>query len=298
MHVRICELPQPHPIYLLPPHEHLSSVLRRTFAPRAPPHVVHTSFAWLGHGALVPRADAAAFLALLHALNASATELRMADNYFALLANRIPEAWLDQGIELGGGQPFTVGSEGDERNKRHFRRAAEFLDQISGCRGEDCSAWTYANLSAVIAPGVERDRLTKAACRGRFCVLETNIRLLPELDHIADRAQDVLEVETRNTAALGGDGHLRYVDFALSHAVDGSLTTAFKSRGRASVKRCRIRVLTVRLQTLRRVIISLWTFCRRSHQQSHSGLYSWSTPARCRSCSPARFRHLLMVFTG
>lgn len=44
----------------------------------------------------------------------------MADNYYTILSNRIPEIWFDQSIELGGGQPFTVGSEGDERNNRHM----------------------------------------------------------------------------------------------------------------------------------------------------------------------------------
>jgi hypothetical protein len=53
-------------------------------------------------------------------LNASAEDLRMADNYFTLLSNTFPEIWFDQGIELGGGQPFTVGEEGNERNRKHI----------------------------------------------------------------------------------------------------------------------------------------------------------------------------------
>ena len=44
----------------------------------------------------------------------------MADNYYTILGNRVPEIWFDHGIELGGGKPFTVGSEGDERNNRHM----------------------------------------------------------------------------------------------------------------------------------------------------------------------------------
>lgn len=45
--------------------------------------------------------------------------MKMADNYYTILSNRVPEVWFDQGVELGGGQPFTVGVEGDERNDRH-----------------------------------------------------------------------------------------------------------------------------------------------------------------------------------
>lgn len=60
------------------------------------------------------------FLALLQHLNLSKGELEMADNYFTILRNDFPEVWIDQGIELGGGQPFTVGSEGEQRNRHHI----------------------------------------------------------------------------------------------------------------------------------------------------------------------------------
>lgn len=49
-------------------------------------------------------------------------EKQMADNYFSILQEHggVTTIWVDQGIELGGGQPFTVGTEGDERNRRHI----------------------------------------------------------------------------------------------------------------------------------------------------------------------------------
>lgn len=58
----------------------------------------------------------------MHVLNMSQDEMNMADNYFTLLHNKFPEVWLDQGIELGGGQPFTTGTEGHERNMLHIVR--------------------------------------------------------------------------------------------------------------------------------------------------------------------------------
>lgn len=66
------------------------------------------------------RSLASELLSLLQILNFSREEMRMADNYFSVLRNHPPETWFDQGIELGGGQAFTVGSEGHERNKRHI----------------------------------------------------------------------------------------------------------------------------------------------------------------------------------
>lgn len=121
LHARIVQSPDPHTVYLLPAHEHLTSSLREIHVPDVPAgHSIHTGFAWLGHGSITHRADVTDFLALAHALNLSDSEMKMADNYFAILKNRVPEIWFDQGIELAGGQPFTVGVEGDERNNRHI----------------------------------------------------------------------------------------------------------------------------------------------------------------------------------
>ena len=53
-------------------------------------------------------------------LKLSKEEREMANNYFTILRNTIPEVWFDSGIELGGGMPFTVGNEGIERNYRHI----------------------------------------------------------------------------------------------------------------------------------------------------------------------------------
>jgi hypothetical protein len=71
---------------------------------------------------MIPRSRVVEFLNLLYALNVTNDELNMADNYFTILSNTFTETWFDQGVELGGGQPFSVGVEGDERNKRHIVR--------------------------------------------------------------------------------------------------------------------------------------------------------------------------------
>ena len=102
-------------IHLLPPHEMLSSRLRSVSSGSR----IHTSFAWLGYGTIMPRTMASDFISLLRRLNVTEDTMRMADNYFTILMNTIPETWFDQSMELGGGQPFTVGIEGDERNHRH-----------------------------------------------------------------------------------------------------------------------------------------------------------------------------------
>jgi hypothetical protein len=47
---------------------------------------------------------------LIDDLKFSDEERKMADNYFTILRNDFTEIWHDQGIELGGGQPFTVGT--------------------------------------------------------------------------------------------------------------------------------------------------------------------------------------------
>jgi hypothetical protein len=81
---------------------------------------------------MIPRFRAVEFLDLLHSLNATNEELKMADNYFTILSNTFTETWFDQGVELGGGQPFTVGADGDERNKLQIVR--RLLTSKTTCR--------------------------------------------------------------------------------------------------------------------------------------------------------------------
>lgn len=108
-----------HSIHLLPPHEHLLARLRIFTAQNGS---LTTAFAWLGHGTYLRRSAAKDFLDLLRVLDVTDDEKKMADNYFTILANspKMGEIWFDHGIELGGGQAFTVGTEGDDRNDRHI----------------------------------------------------------------------------------------------------------------------------------------------------------------------------------
>lgn len=52
--------------------------------------------------------------------------MKMADNFYAILSNEYSEIWFDQGVELGGGEAFTVGVEGDERNRRYIVSISTF----------------------------------------------------------------------------------------------------------------------------------------------------------------------------
>jgi hypothetical protein len=119
LHTRITELERLSALHLLPPHERLSSDLRAMYTSDLDGNL-HTSFAWLGHGTMMHRSLASEFLSLMQVLEFSKEETKMADNYFSVLKNYPSETWFDQGIELGGGQAFTVGSEGHERNKKHI----------------------------------------------------------------------------------------------------------------------------------------------------------------------------------
>jgi hypothetical protein len=103
-------------IHLQPPDEMLTSQLRTVSIGQK----IHATFAWLGYGTIIRRSQAIEFLSLLDQLELSEEERKMADNYFTILSNTIPERWFDAGLELGGGQPFTVGQEGEERNNRHI----------------------------------------------------------------------------------------------------------------------------------------------------------------------------------
>lgn len=211
-----------HSLFLLPPHEHLSTSLRVTYSP-----AVHTSFVWLGHGAFLQRTQATEFLQLMHTVGAGSGELMMADNYFSVLANLIPEVWFDQGIGMGQEDAFTVGEEGRIRNERHIIKATEYLEGIVACDTFICGKLPYVNRQALPVSDL---RLVRSAVRGSPHVLYTNIRLLPaHLVHLGQSAADMLRIESENLGSLDEDVVERYNAHPPSAAVDGNPNTAFKS---------------------------------------------------------------------
>ncbi|KAF8899086.1 hypothetical protein BD779DRAFT_1486946 [Infundibulicybe gibba] len=201
-------------VYLLPPHEKLSSELRKIHTPDG----IHTSFAWLGHGAMIHRSMAVDFLALLEYLKLSDEEIKMADNYFTILGNTYPETWFDQGVELGGGQAFTVGPEGDERNNQHITKATELLQSIMTCHQPPCVKPFQGSADipyVVMENGISPPTRNRSPCIGTLCLFETNIDLLPN--------------EFTFIARLGEERQEYYLSYPPSYAVDGRPETKFQS---------------------------------------------------------------------
>ncbi|TBU49984.1 hypothetical protein BD309DRAFT_850123 [Dichomitus squalens] len=235
LQARISEPDASRAIHLLPPHEHLSTTLRETHVPRSPDRKVsdiHTSFAWLGHGTILRRSEAQGFLNLLRHLDAPADDVHMADNFFTILSNRVPEVWFDQGFELGGGQPFTVGSEGDERNKKYIVGVIPTSRHVTQAHASPRSSGqraTWNHWRGADGPRPPQP-WTRAACRGSACVLETNIRTLPkEISHTAANVSGMLTLEVENAQALGDAGKQNYLEHAPSNAVDAKTSTTFRS---------------------------------------------------------------------
>lgn len=177
------------------------------------------------------RSLASKLLLLLQILNLSNEEVKMADNYFSILRNHPPETWFDQGIELGGGQAFTVGTEGHSRNRKHLLRACHHLDTVLDSevyRGRAASG-KYPFISLDNAEGSLAPIQGLAVCLGRPCLFETTISLLStEIEHSCECAQDILDVEARNLGILG-DKMAHYSSYPPSFAVDGKPDTAFRS---------------------------------------------------------------------
>ncbi|KAI0034001.1 hypothetical protein K488DRAFT_18652, partial [Vararia minispora EC-137] len=225
MHSRIHERPQPSSIYLLPAHERLSSDMRHICDDTGR---IHTGFSWLGHGALTHRTLISDFLALIDGLGFTDSERKMADNYFSILRNSPPETWFDQGIELGGGEPFTVGTEGDDRNRRHIIRAAQYLELAVAEDRDPPYPFIDRTLSSSCSPSYLQQ--ARAACFGRPCVLQTSIALFPfHIQHVRPSAQQMLELEENSRSALGLNEMKFYLDNSPSNAVDRQSSSAFRS---------------------------------------------------------------------
>ncbi|TRM66259.1 hypothetical protein BD626DRAFT_397693 [Schizophyllum amplum] len=183
-------------IHLLPAHEHLSSTLQTIVAPPR----IHTDFAWLGHGAIIRRSLSTEFLSLLDYLKANDEEQKMADNYFTILSNAFTERWFDQGYELGGGQAFTVGTEGDLRNERHIARATKMLDDIFAGERSPCEQGVpYVDCS----PDTTMARMTYAPCKSASCLFQTNIQLLPDFSVQGSHASELAQLTKENSGRLG-----------------------------------------------------------------------------------------------
>ncbi|KAF8971736.1 hypothetical protein BDZ97DRAFT_1141718 [Flammula alnicola] len=215
-------------IHLQPPNEMLSSQLRTTIIGQN----IHTTFAWLGYGTIIKRSRAVQFLSLLDRLDLSEEQRKMADNYFTILSNDIPERWFDAGIELGGGQPFTVGVEGEERNNRHILKAAELLDSVDSVSALDnVRNHNFPYIQSPQQP-LHISRVSRSPCHGRVCIFETSIKLLPDdiySNSSASAITEILELEKRRFNTLGEDTVSNYMRFPPCNAVDGVRDTAFRS---------------------------------------------------------------------
>ncbi|CAA7264841.1 unnamed protein product [Cyclocybe aegerita] len=210
-------------IHLQPPHEMLSSQLRTTVVGDK----IHTTFAWLGYGTMLMRSRAVEFLSLLDRLKVTEEERKMADNYFTILSNVIPERWFDEGIELGGGQAFTVGTEGDERNNRHIVRAAEILDTLVSANQTNPLDLPFTSFAKETS---EPSHVSRAPCHDKPCIFETSINLLPhKIGGSPTSAAEILGLEKDALLILGEAGKSHYLEFPPSHAVDGRADTVFRS---------------------------------------------------------------------
>ncbi|CAE6515578.1 unnamed protein product [Rhizoctonia solani] len=193
-----------HPIHLLPPHEHLSTTLRTLT--HSPSHIA--SFAWLGHGTLLTKSQASAFLDVLRTESGGQEHvMQMADNFFSVLLNRGADVWVDRGLHLGGEEvAFTAIAE-------------KYLEGIVS-RSEP-------NGFTILEPKVEEELITRSPFRGGLW--STNVPMLPpSVIEAARNATDLRSADVSRRSALGEVDAGRYIQHSLACLGDG-LDTVFKS---------------------------------------------------------------------
>ncbi|KAF8606519.1 hypothetical protein BDV93DRAFT_469006 [Ceratobasidium sp. AG-I] len=216
-----------YPIYLLPPHEHLSTTLRT----RATEKLV-ASFAWLGHGTLLTRLHARSFLDLLASMSNKQDDImKMADNFFSILFNRRALTWVDPGNHFRSGeeQAFTVGVEGDERNWHYTRLAEEYLEHITSHPEEQALNNFTVDLHD---PSFNDDLVTYAPslAKGSLGIWSTNVPMLPTgVLEAGSVAKDLRSVDTIRRGTMSEVDTQRYVHHPFSCIGDGLLSTSFRS---------------------------------------------------------------------
>ncbi|KAF8211316.1 hypothetical protein K438DRAFT_1807102 [Mycena galopus ATCC 62051] len=213
-----------HDIFHLPPHEVLSG---HVLSIDSPSTNITFGFSWLGYGALILKSNAESFLSLLKRIGASEEETKMADNYYSILKNSFPEIWTGHPIPLFGGGDFTVGEEGDVRNRKHIAAATSYLDQIVADTGSD--GWPYVSLP----PSSLEPRSERSPCLERSCVLESTLQFLPESFVTAAAthrtAVQLFSREAQLSPSLTEEFTSNYIEHSLFRAVDADTSTFFRS---------------------------------------------------------------------
>lgn len=172
---------------------------------------------------MVHRELSESFLSVMDDLKLSSEEREMADNYFTVLRNDFTELWHDQGIELGGGQPFTVGTEGEQRNRLHIGKALTYLDEFLD------SQRSHPYILKDIRVGPPQDTVY-AACLKRPCLLSASLTgSLGGSAHQVRVAKDLLPMASNSSRVVDP------LEYPLSHAVDANPRTYFESKQEAQV---------------------------------------------------------------
>ena len=115
------------------------------------------------------------------------------------------------------------------------RRAGEYLERILGSNADGASAQAQLSLPYVstreqAGPEGGETSVARAACRHSSCLLETNIRLLPQNLGEDDRGpRHMLEVEAGRRARLSNHTAELYLGHPPSRAVDDRAETYFES---------------------------------------------------------------------
>ena len=222
---------------MLPPLELLSTRLRHISSSDGR---LHTSPAWLGYGTLILSERARNFLHTFLDIEKDPNSVAMADNYYSILSNTQPELWFGQESDLGLGQPFSVGSAGDERNWHYmvsFDHAFLFLNHpniLCSKIKELAKSLLEKTLPRVPEKPNFIDRsidflprpIWKAPCRHQLCIIETDAELLPEFPP-APPNRSLREIDTFRRKLLDKEVEELFLQFPLSFAVDGDEQSRF-----------------------------------------------------------------------
>ncbi|KAJ7507651.1 hypothetical protein B0H11DRAFT_1967922 [Mycena galericulata] len=278
-----------HDIFLLPPDEVLSSHLLTINSPSTK---ITFGFSWLGYGALILRSHAESFLALLERLGASQEATNMADNYYSILRNSLPELWTSAPTPLFGGGAFTIGEEGIARNRKHIAAAAEYLDAIAADRHTNSPEWPYVSLGSF----PPKPELERSPCKKTVCVLESNVKSFPDMfaKDMYRTAGEIFSRETQLSKTLTEEFTSAYVNFPLSNAVDTNPNTSYRSIWNAAPGDTLVLDIFDRVpETTRNGVEWVWIVDAGTARLLRASLYSyssdklfWAESPRNVSCTP------------
>eukprot|EP00742_Colponemidia_sp_Colp-10_P004161 GILJ01004440.1.p1 GENE.GILJ01004440.1~~GILJ01004440.1.p1 ORF type:complete len:479 (+),score=47.07 GILJ01004440.1:3-1439(+) len=186
---------------------------------------VHTSFAWLGTGAIASQALVKSFIVQMSSVGFDAFSWGMADLYFTTWTNQVPYQLEDHLIELNQENSFT-GTPGEARLRAGVQRNKQYMEKGARILYEQIALKNPLFVAPVLLPSLT-ERNSRSACLSDDCIFLTDMDSLQDMRYINYHpGVSIDDLEAGNV--IPADVLSIYFHHPYHHAVDNDKLTSYR----------------------------------------------------------------------